>query len=164
LLALYKEGIEVGGFTVKEPLDAYIDFVAGKSDVLLGTQRDIVRLSNRGMDVFVRPLTAFNDLYQYASVVSKDQTKADVSKLFLEYLVSGEVQKRLNEIRMFSAFNIDLHFEEEHLNEMQKESKFSTLSAFTDGRLLDEINENSARAIKKDEDAIKYISNILFLS
>jgi len=56
---------------------AYCNFIAGKTVMLLGTQRDVVRILNREKlgkvsDVIVEPLTKFTDLVQFF-VLSKTE-------------------------------------------------------------------------------------------
>jgi hypothetical protein len=85
-------------------MDAYVKFVTGKVKWFLGTQRDVNRLETRGMSVKVTPLERFNDLYQYVSITSSDQIKRYYAEQFINYLVSEQVQKKLNEIGMLSCF------------------------------------------------------------
>ena len=94
----YFAGIE--GKT-EESLTAYLDFLGGKYDYLLGTQRDVHRFASRGVAVYRRRLTAFSDLYQYAAVLSEDA--AGDAAYFLQVLRSEAVQALLGEIGMLPA-------------------------------------------------------------
>lgn len=83
-------------------LTAYVQFLNGEFAYLLGTQRDICRFSARGVSVQSKELIAYNDLYQYCSVLTQD--KWDECLLFLEVLFSDEVQNTLDSIGMKSVF------------------------------------------------------------
>ena len=137
LLALACEEITLNNFKVLPPMDAYMEFVSGKAQHLIGTQRDVVRLNRRGMEVNIKPLTEFNDLYQYIAVTSKDGGKGYYAEEFIKFLTSTPVQKKLNKICMMSA-TTTVNFNEEGLNLMQKSSHKKTLSAFTNIETLKE--------------------------
>ena len=94
----YFAGIE--GKT-EESLTAYLDFLGGKYDYLLGTQRDVCRFSSRGVTVYSKLLPAYCDLYQYVSLLSREH--ADACLEFVALLLSEEVQATLSEIGMYPA-------------------------------------------------------------
>ncbi len=80
---------------------AYTGFLDGKFRYLLGTQRDVCRFAVRGAEVFSRPLPAYNDLYQYISILSA--SKREECLRFLDVLLSEKVQGALGEIGMLPA-------------------------------------------------------------
>ena len=94
----YFAGIE--GKT-EESLTAYLDFLGGKYDYLLGTQRDVCRFSSRGVTVYSKLLPAYCDLYQYVSLLSREH--ADACLEFVALLLSEDVQATLSEIGMYPA-------------------------------------------------------------
>ena len=94
----YFAGIE--GKT-EESLTAYLDFLGGKYDYLLGTQRDVCRFSSRGVTVYSKLLPAYCDLYQYVSILSREY--ADACLEFVALLLSEDVQATLSEIGMYPA-------------------------------------------------------------
>ena len=61
-LALLMDEIKVSSIKIEKPMDAYVEFVSGKTPFFLGTQRDVHRLERRGFEVKVKPLNAYNDL------------------------------------------------------------------------------------------------------
>ena len=91
------------------PLEAYSNFVALKNAELIGTQRDIVRLTKRGIAFTATALDGFNDLFQYVSITATNKTKISVATKFISYLLSLNVQKRLTEINMFSTVTSGLY-------------------------------------------------------
>ena len=160
LLAVILEGLEYESIEVLPPMDAYTKFTVGKNAYMLGTQRDVVRLTNRGANFSVTPLTKFNDLYQYVSLTASDSKKSVIAKRFIEYLLSDKVQERLNKINMLSPYK-NVNFDIENLNLMQKIDGFSTISAFYPKQILREIEDRSLLALKGDKNAINYIKNLL---
>lgn len=160
LTALTFENIEVERIEEKEPMDAYIQFVSGKTPYFLGTQRDLVRLNNRGMSYNAYPLKEFNDLYQYVSVTSTNQLKKVYAEKFIEYLVSDKVQHKLSEIKMFSEYVV-VDYDEENYQKMQSITNFRRLSAFSSQAELKELERISALYLSGKSEYINKIKNML---
>lgn len=81
----------VNGADVASPTSAYVQLLNGRYKYLLGTQRDVVRLTVRGAQFSVKALTDFNDLYQYISVLSSGQ-KDELCESFVQYVLSQSVE------------------------------------------------------------------------
>lgn len=82
------------------PTSAYVSLIAGDYDFLLGTQRDIIRLQTRGESFEVKPVTEFNDLYQYISVLTRDGKKRAVAEEYVNYVLSrGDSLTRIGMLR-----------------------------------------------------------------
>ena len=160
LAALALEGIIAKNIEVKAPMDAYVKFTAGKTPYFLATQRDLVRLKNRGFEHNAYPLTAYNDLYQYISVTSTDQIKRFYAQEFIEHLLSDKIQNTLSEIGMYSEF-FSAEYDDEKFTAMQRVKDFRTVSAFTPAAKLKEMQEFSIAAAKGDNDALNKIKNML---
>lgn len=159
LLALYLEGYAADTIKVMSPMDAYVKFVEGKTPYFLGTQRDINRLERRGMEVVTRPLSAYNDLYQYVAVTSPNELKRYYALSFAEYLCTDSVQSKLNKIGMLSPYNPTV-YENRTLSDMQGVKFRHTLSAFSSPELLKELQELSMSALSgklSDETKIKNV-------
>lgn len=78
------------------PTSAYVSLISEEYEFLLGTQRDVIRLQTRGEGFEVKPLTEFNDLYQYISVLTRDGEKAAVAEEYINYVLShGESLTRI---------------------------------------------------------------------
>lgn len=96
----------------KSTYEAYTDFVANKSAVLLGTLRDVHRVQNRVslgnmQDCVYIPLGKFTDLVQYMGVLN-EENKA-MSESFIEFLTSATIQKNLVNIGLFSPNKMSLY-------------------------------------------------------
>ena len=159
LAALCFENIIANNIETLKPFDAYVKFTSGKVKCFLGTQRDIVRLNNRGMEYTARPLEKFCDLYQYISVTSTDALKNYYANLFVEYLVSDKVQKSLNDISMFSPFT-SVNFDNDALNKMQNAKTSVTISAFNSREQLEEIKRLSALYLGGEKSTLNKIKNM----
>lgn len=108
LLALEKSGIKFKNIEVLSPSKAYTQYLQ-KGGYLLGTQRDIYRLSGRGIDVEYQPISGFSDLFQVICITTKDKQKIPYCEQFVSYLVSSEVQKKLTSIGMLSTTGVKLY-------------------------------------------------------
>lgn len=94
------------------PLNAYLKLLNGKYKYLLGTQRDVYRLTKRGVQFKAKPITEFNDLYQNLSIITKNKQKydvclkianllecADTSQLGLFPIKNGAIAEELKQIK-----------------------------------------------------------------
>ena len=162
LLAFLSEQLSSKEIMALPPLEAYIQFVTGKVDCLLGTQRDVERLQAKGYGYKAKPLEEFNDLYQYISITEKGASKKFLQN-FLDYLFSEEIQKELNKISMFSEF-YDVSYENSTLSEMIKIRQANGLNVFVNGETLTELQQLSNRGIKGDNDSIIKIKNLVVKS
>ena len=160
LLAVGFEKLEINDYEILKPFDAYVKFVSGKVKYLLGTQRDVNRLITRGMQVEIKPLNNYNDLYQYVCITSKDSLKAYYAQEFINFLILEKSQKQLDKIGMFSCF-YQVDYQDEHLNKMQKSEQKATISAFLSSQTLIEMQRMSKLMIDGDKDAKIKIENLL---
>lgn len=160
LTAILLEEYKFKEYLVLKPMDAYVKFTQGKIKYFLGTQRDLTRLSNRGMEVESTPLTKFNDLYQYVALTGNGQDKKVYAQRFIEFLISDQVQSQLVSINMFSPFS-NLSFTDQNLSAMQSISDFSTLSAFESPECLKELQRISLFALSGDQNYTNKIKNML---
>ena len=122
LLAMQQEGLEFDDIEVLKPMEAYTKFATGKNAYLLGTQRDVVRLTNRGFNFSATPISSFNDLYQYVALTSTEVNKSVIANTFINYLLSDSVQEKLNKINMLSPYK-NVSFDIEPLQAMQTPPK-----------------------------------------
>lgn len=94
---------------------AYEQFVANKTAVtLLGTQRDLYRLSKREADGKIEqltfaPLGGYTDLVQYLGISASCTDKLEACNGFVEYLLSDGVQSTLVNLSMFSALQAEYY-------------------------------------------------------
>jgi len=160
LVAMLLEGLEFDNIKVYKPMDAYVKFTANKTAYFLGTQRDIVRLNNRGMEVESTPLTAYNDLYQYLSLTGNDVKKNVYAKRFIDFLISDKVQRQLNRICMFSPY-IELDNDIEQLSNFKVYKENKSISAFYHADILKQMQGISLSAINGNQNDINKIKNML---
>lgn len=94
----------VDGVVFSPSVTAYLSFLNGEKDYLLGTQRDAYRFAARGVDVAAYYLQGYGDLYQCIGVTKEADKQSSLYCVdFLRYLLSSEVQTRLSAVGMFSA-------------------------------------------------------------
>lgn len=89
--------------------EAYKSFVNSKNLNLLGTARDVFRVSNliniNRINCEIIPLDDFSDLIQYIAYLKAD----DITNLFVEKLLSGEYQAKLTDYALFSSLNTKIY-------------------------------------------------------
>jgi hypothetical protein len=105
----YQNVADTSKALILPPKEAYSRFLIEKDCVLYGTQRDVVKLQSDLEKCAITPLTQYSDLFQYACITSDDTVKVEISKNFLEYLISEKVQQKLTNIKMFSPYYTTLY-------------------------------------------------------
>lgn len=86
----------------------YTDFVRGKYEAIIGTQRDLIRINNRMEKGTMQSctfdyITGYTDLVQYLSITSNLQSKVSICNDFIEYMLSDKVQSSISNIGMYSV-------------------------------------------------------------
>lgn len=160
LVAYSLSGGEKTETEILSPFSAYVKFTSGKYRYLLGTQRDINRLMGRDMDFISKPLSAYNDLYQYISVTSADDNKAEISKEFIKYLISEKVQNKLNKIGMYGCYSAP-EYDSPDMAAMQKAETEYFLSAFSSKELIKELQSIGLKAAAGEKDEIFKIKKLI---
>lgn len=89
-------GVQSGKF--ESSTSAYVKLLNGEFKYLLGSQRDIFRLKTRNVAFSVKPITAFNDLYQNVSITTKCIDKQYAQK-YIDFVLAKT--NELNKIGMF---------------------------------------------------------------
>jgi len=162
MLALYLENINTKNASLEQSKKAYLEFINGKAEYLLGTQRDLVRLENANVNVEVTPIQAFNDLYQYIGIMADEEDRIEICNNFINYLCEDENQQKLSKISMFSEF-VEVNHQNEKLNILNKANKNClTLSPYLDKLSLTNLQTKLSLAINGDKNAIDKIKNMLF--
>lgn len=171
LLALALNNFQVNNyFETNSQLDtfsAYDKYLEKKFDNLLGTQRDMYRVINRIKkgNMTARSfynLSNFSDLIQYVGVCKTDQVKQEISKQFVEYLLSDTSQQKIENINMFSVTGQKLYSNGEFA-EMEKtlSSPLKTLNVFLSNEKLKEIKTLSRDATMGNKSALNEIKKYL---
>lgn len=114
VVELVKSGVVDEKYNLQSPYDAYINFISGKSSMLLGTQRDIARMENRVLagsenDFLCQPLGEYTDLVCYISIIESEEAIVNVCKDFVKFLLSETIQSKLMNIGMLSPKSITLY-------------------------------------------------------
>lgn len=111
-----------GGSARQEALtqaEAYSEFLAGKSGVLLGTQRDLYKLCNRKSmgtisPLLIRPLSGYTDLVNYLVITCPQPENAELCERFVESVTSDAAQSKLIELSLFAVNGQKLYSEEDY--------------------------------------------------
>lgn len=108
VVSLAESGIVDSKYNSQSPYEAYECFVLGKSNILLGTQRDVFRMENRAMagkesGVRYEPIKEFTDLVQYLGILANSKVKYQVCEKFIAFILEEKQQKLLEKIGMFSV-------------------------------------------------------------
>lgn len=146
--------------TIKPPLESYYSFVNYDCEYMLGTQRDIERLSKRNFDYEITPINGYNDLFQYISISSLNSEKAFYSEQFIKLLTSENSQKKLKDISMFSPY-YSITFDNETLNNNQYLGEYLTISTNYGIEKITEIKNLSSKIIQGDKTLKGKIENLL---
>ena len=160
MCALALEGYTANNVFSFSPIDAYVNFLSAKDSVMIATQRDLIRLENRGVDVIVKPLTKYNDLYQYVSVYNTDEQKYPYVSTFVDYLLSQPTQSKLDSIGM-SSLQTSITYENDNLSNLFKIKSEYTVSPFTNEGALKNMQSQALQALKGNEQSLTTIKNSL---
>lgn len=85
------------GADAESPTSAYLKLINGKYKYLLGTQRDIYRLTTRGEVFSVKALSSFNDLYQNICALCGGEDEK-YARQFIEFLLDQDDADKLGMI------------------------------------------------------------------
>lgn len=103
------DNIKINNGATLSSYECYTQFV-NRSDVkLLGTARDLFRISNLEqlgkLSVEYTPVDNFTDLIQYIGMTSNDE---EINK-FIKYILSDSSQQKLADLSLFSTKHISLY-------------------------------------------------------
>ena len=138
---------------------AYERFIRGECQILLGTQRDQFRLTNRIQtgkleSLKAQPLGGFTDLVQYIALSAGSGEMLGMAQNFIEYLTSDAVQAKLTRCNMLSvcAIGISVAADAEELEKALSGAK--TVNVFSTGAALAALRNQSVECLlngqKKD--------------
>lgn len=150
-----------GECTFESTLKAYVNFIGGEYKYMLGTQRDIYRLTARNFSFQAKALGQFSDLWQYISVCTEDALRYEACLRFIAHLLSEEVQKMLPQIGMMSAFYSVYDSSLAVMAEAEQIQPAHSVNAFISAQALDELHSNAQLALKGDKNGAKNLENYL---
>lgn len=97
-VALVLNGLN--GATCEPATNAYLNLINGKYKYLFGTQRDVFRLKARNVQLKIKPLDEFNDLYQNVSILTANNEKYALCNQFIQYLIANS---KVGELGLFGG-------------------------------------------------------------
>ncbi len=162
-VAVCLEKLTAKSVVIKEPLEAYSLFLNSQDACLLGTQRDVVRLTNKGVNFNAEPVTSFNDLYQYVGVTATDKIKQSCAFSFVDFLLSSTVQKNLTQIKMASLFAGGLYAGSEPYTALENSNYAYTISPFlTQGEVknIKEMAKEQILSQNYDDSVLKFLKQL----
>lgn len=121
---------------------AYEQFVANKTAVtLLGTQRDLYRLSQREENGKIEslgfcPLVGYTDLVQFVGVSNTCGDKLNSCMQYINYLLSAEVQQSLVNLSMFSVLSTAIYTDERYVKVEQGLEQAFVPNVFVDAEII----------------------------
>ncbi|MDE7454499.1 MAG: ABC transporter substrate-binding protein [Clostridia bacterium] len=121
---------------------AYEKFVDNKTAVtLLGTQRDMYRLSQREQngkidELGFYPLTAYTDLVQYLGVSVNSGEKTAACMQYIDYLLSAEVQQTLVNVSVFSVLDVSIYTDKRYSAMEQGLKQAFVPNVFVDAEII----------------------------
>ena len=102
MLAYELSNVKIPIKTVEKSTNALSCFYADEKLALIGTQRDLHRLSGKGYDLEVVPLCGFNDLYQYLSVLADGNNYYSALSFIKWILQKEQSENELEKIGMLA--------------------------------------------------------------
>lgn len=157
-IALALSNLTFKSYKLLNTVDAFNEFLISKDATLIGTMRDVVRLSNKNIECEIEVLGNFNDLYQYALITSKNSVY--YSRLFIDYLLSSKVQKTLTEISLLSVSERGLYPDIIPFATLEKTKTTYTVSPFLDVNTIEKLKELAKEVlngVKEKEELIKHL-------
>ena len=146
-IACLFSSVRANSYIIKSPLDAYTLFLTRKNATLIGTQRDIERLSNRNEEFTAEPINGYSDIYQYASVTTQKMENEYYARSFIEYLISKKVQEKVVKLKMLSVNKTGLYPDSVYLSALEKVDIQYTFSPFSDKITQNKVCESALSAL-----------------
>ena len=132
---------------------AYERFVANRTAVtLLGTQRDMYRLSQKESNAKIEqlcfaPLGGYTDLVQYVGISTSAGDKADACLDYIKYLLSEEVQSTLVNLSLFSVVDNTFYTTERYAELEQALAKAYVPNVFGDSDAISRQRETAIETL-----------------
>ncbi len=170
LCAAYFSGCAAlsGGFEVLSQFDAYEGFLCGEGDVLFGSQRDFIRISERvARGTFsaptYAPLAGYTDLVCYLGVLANEEGTKGAEK-FLAFVTSDECQRELYRIGMFPVADGLSVYTQSPLAEMERALARPVLvpSVFLPKEERQALARAAQNALRGEENARKFLDNFVW--
>ncbi|MBO5926941.1 MAG: hypothetical protein J6Q38_05245 [Clostridia bacterium] len=160
LVALALSKTKVNSFAITDANLGFNDFILKKNATMIATQREVVRLKNRGVEFSYEAINEYCDLYQYALITSNTSKNEYYSRLFVDYLLSDNIQNKLTEILMLSTVKKGLYPTNEEYCALEKQSVKYTLSPFSSANKIEKI-KSEAKEVLLDSKSLEGLIKLL---
>ncbi|MBQ3572032.1 MAG: hypothetical protein IJA15_04310 [Clostridia bacterium] len=154
MLAIALSGVKLPIKEVVSSDKAIYSFYADKSCALLGTQRDLFRLENKGIEIDAEPLNGFNDLYQKISILCEEKKYSAVKNFLNYFLTYVKSEGALKNIGMLTSTGYNGKLCNEKLAVYARFSPEYTTQALINREQLQKI-QNLAINFDKEQESIK---------
>lgn len=159
-LAAYLEGLTLENQVACEPLDAFSSFLKDENSALLGTHRDLYRLSGKNYNVKITPLKKFSDLIQYIGVVKGEEKRTAISKNFVDFLAKN-CKDSIYKIGMTAYDDIEKSNDNRPIDLLFDIKYEFTTSAFCQNSTIKEIKVLLNDEKTEDDKKMKYLKNAI---
>lgn len=159
-LAAYLEELTFENQVVCEPLDAFSSFLKDENSALLGTHRDLYRLSGKNCNVIITPLKKFSDLIQYIGVVKGNEKRIALSKCFIDFLVTN-CEESIYKIGMMPNGNVEKNGDNRPIAPLHDIKYEFTTSAFCQNSTIKEMKTLFNDEKTEDDKKMKYLKNTI---
>lgn len=160
LISYYSSGFRFDNMKICAPVNAYSNFLQDSKGVLIGTQRDLFRLSKREVDVDVKLLSNFSDIVLFVSTIENNNGKSQKAKEFCKYLSSLN-QTELDSIGMLSFYDKGKNINLQELKVFENFYPKSCLPIFTKDEDLLSLKTFLADFSKSDKEKLNRIKNVV---
>lgn len=156
--AAYFSGVKYERIETIKSTDAYLKLMSGKTDAMIGTQRDIRRFTVKNFSYTATPLEKYNDLYQYLAVTADDEDKLSTAKAFAEYLLSETAAKKLSALYLLSR---NFPASDSPLSDYDPAKTEKTISPFVSAANLEAIKEDLRNSLASAEKCYSFENSLL---
>ena len=151
--AVYRSRLAYEKLETVKSTDAYLKLVTGRTDALIGTQRDIRRFAVRNFAYDATPLNAYCDLYQYISVTADNETDFKAAVDFARFLLDESVAEKLPSLNLTSAYYAP---QTDFPLSLLAEKAETRLAPFVSQSLIDEIKADLADSLTANKNCLPF--------
>lgn len=162
-IACLLSGVKGESFEVLPSQKACNAFIIKKDAVMIGTQRDVIRLRNNNQEIKVTPLSDYCDLFQYVSLTSKNDKSEYYARQFINYLLSDEVQQKVTTLNMYSVNKTGLYTGDEYFSDGEKQKPTYTFSPYASQGEYEKLSAAALSCLTQDknyDEIVKYLKQL----
>lgn len=151
-------GVKYENIETVKSTDAYLKLISGKTDAMIGTQRDIRRFTVKNYAYIATPLEKYNDLYQYVAITTDDENKLPTAKAFAEYLLSEKTAKKISSLYMMPRY---FSLSDSPLQSYDAAKNEKTISPFISPENLEILKEDLTESLALKEKCYSFENSLL---